>query len=157
MAISSDTGWKFYIGPVYTAATDTAGEFAALTYVEVGEVESIGPFGDTAAISSFRALANTRTRKTKGTRDAGNVEIVVGRDPLDAGQIAMRAAEQTKFAYAFKIEANDKLDANDTNTFFYFGALVAARPVAAGTDAVRERYQLAIDTAIYDIPATVVP
>jgi hypothetical protein len=68
----------------------------------------------------------------------------------------MRDAEKTNFKFAIKIEASDKLDANDTNTFFYFGALIVGRPISVAEDAVRETYTLAIDTPIYEIPGTVV-
>jgi len=36
--------------------------------------------------------------------------VVVGRDPLDAGQAALVAAEKTRFNYALKLAYNDARD-----------------------------------------------
>jgi len=87
------------------------------------------------------------------------MSVVVGRDPLNAGQIAVRAAEKTKFAYAFKVEAADALDANDTDSIFYFHALVqsAKENFGESDNVVRTNFNLGITTAIVEVPATVVP
>jgi hypothetical protein len=155
--ITTTSGAKVFIGPS-TAAADAAA-YAALTFTEVGEVENIGEFGDQSADITFTAIGDARTRHVKGPRDAGTVALVVGRDPLDPGQIALRAAEKTRFAYAIKIVASDRADANDTDSVFYFHALVqSARTTFAEADKVtKQTFSLGIVSPIVEVPATVVP
>ncbi|HEY8359363.1 MAG TPA: phage tail tube protein [Ramlibacter sp.] len=160
MAISTAAGSKIYIGPVRTDATDTLAEYAALTpWVEIGEVETLGEFGDESAAVTFLSVGDARTRKLKGARDAGTLALTVGRDPLDAGQIALSAAEKTKFEYAFKIVAADAPDEDYTDTTYYFGALVmSARENYGGADnVVRVTYSLGINTEIFSALADETP
>lgn len=160
MAISTVSGWQVQIGPVVATPPVSSTAYAALTpYTALGEVENIGEFGDEANAVTFLSLSAGRVRKAKGARNAGDVVITCGRDALDAGQVAMKAAEGTSFQYAFRITANDKLDANDTNSIFYFTALVGrARNTAGGADDVTKiAFTLAINSLIVEVPATVVP
>ena len=159
MAITTTVGSILSIGGVRAPATDTSAEYAALTWVAVGEIENLGEIGDEAAAVTFRSIADARVRKLKGAYDAGTLGIVVGRDPLNAGQIAMKAGAATKFEYAFKIEAADKLDANDTNSIYYFGALIMSQRDNYGEadNVVRTTFNLGINTPIIEVVATVVP
>jgi hypothetical protein len=160
MAISTTAGAKVFIGPVRTSATDILSEYAALTpWVEIGEVESLGEFGDESTAVTFLSVGDARTRKLKGSRDAGTITLTVGRDPLDAGQIALRAAEKTKFEYAFKVVAADAPDEDYTDTTFYFGALVmSARDSFGGADDVtRTTYSLGINTEVFEATADDTP
>lgn len=156
MAIASTTGAKIYIGPTTTATT--ASQYAALSYTEIGEIESIGEFGDSASIITFTSLGDARVRKRKGVNDAGDLQVVVANDPLDAGQIAANNAAETTFAYALKIVLADGADSNDTDSTFYFHGLVMSSRlnVGAANEIVKRTYQIAIDTAIIEIPSTVV-
>ncbi|TPN44459.1 iron ABC transporter substrate-binding protein [Mesorhizobium sp. B1-1-4] len=156
MSVSTASETKVYIGPT-TPAADAAA-YAALTWVEIGEVQSVGEFGDQANDVTFTSLSDGRVRHLKGARDAGALALVCGRDALDLGQVAARAAEKTKFAYAIKIVAADALDANDTDSIFYFHALVqSARNNFGENDAVvTTTFNLGIVTAIIEVPATVV-
>lgn len=159
MSVNTAGGTRVYIGPVHAAATDTTSEYAALTWVEVSEVESVNEIGDESSVVTFASLADTRLRKLKGTRDAGTAIIVVGKDPFDVGQIAMKAAEKTKFDYNIKIELADKLDANDTNTIFYFaGPVLSQRDnIGANDHVVRTTFNVGVNTPIIEVPATAVP
>ena len=146
------------IPPIASVASASA--YAALTpYVEILEVESLGDFGDEASTTTFTSLRDNRVRKLKGARDAGTISLVVAHDALDVGQQLLRASQLTPFSYAFKIEANDKLDANDTNSFFYFKAKIMSQRSAAGAagNVWRDTSILAIDSEIFEIIATVVP
>jgi hypothetical protein len=127
--------------------------------VEIGEVETLGEFGDESAAVTFLSVGDARTRKLKGARDAGTLALTVGRDPLDAGQIALSAAEKTKFEYAFKIVAADAPDEDYTDTTYYFGALVmSARENYGGADnVVRVTYSLGINTEIFSALADETP
>lgn len=160
MAITTAAGAKIYIGPVRTDATDTLAEYTALTpWVEIGEVETLGEFGDESSAVTFLSVGDARTRKLKGARDAGTLALTVGRDPLDPGQVALRAAEKSKFEYAFKIVAADAPDEDYTDTAYYFGALVmSARDNYGGADnVVRTTFNLGINTEIFEDTADETP
>lgn len=159
MAISDGLGTKVFIGPVVTSDDPSSTAYTSAVYVEIGEVESIGEFGDSAATITFTSLSKSRVRKRKGARDAGDLSVVCANDPLDPGQIAAIAAEKTKFRYAIKIVAADAADDNDTNSTFYFGAPVTGAKANVGaSNAVNKRtFTFAIDTEIHEVPAAVVP
>ncbi|MFN3858111.1 MAG: hypothetical protein ACK4RV_10195 [Caulobacter sp.] len=146
--LSASAGTKIYIGPI-TAADDVSA-YAALSYTEVGGVETISEFGDQSGQITFTGLGDSRVRKLKGARDAGDVTVAAAFDARDAGQIAMRAAEATKFSYAIKVVYEDSPDANDTDSVDYFHAKVmsARRNVGGANNVLMETYVLAIDTAI---------
>lgn len=157
MGIASTTGAKIYIGPVNSAAADETA-YSALSYVEIGEVESIGEFGDQASTIEFTSLADARVRKRKGVRNAGDLNIVVANDPRDAGQLDMVEAEATEFTYAFKVVVADAPDANDTDSTFYFRGLVASARlnVGAANDIVKRTFVVLIDSAIVEVPSEAV-
>jgi hypothetical protein len=156
MSITTASGAKIYIGPTtaVTGANDAAiiTAYKALTYVEIGEVESLGEFGDAANDVTFTSLSDARVRHLKGARDAGVLSLVVGRDPLDAGQIAARAAEKTKFAYAFKVVAEDAPDEDGTPSSFFFHALVqgAKENFGEADNVIKTNIDLGIVTQIYE-------
>lgn len=157
MAIASTTGAKIYIAAP-NAAADTESEYAALSWTEIKEVESIGEFGDSASTITFTSLGDARVRKRKGVRDAGDLTVTVANDPLDPGQRAAIAAEATEFVYPFKIVLADGADANDTDSTFYFKALVASARTNVGeaNAIVRRTFNVLIDTAIIEVPSAVV-
>jgi hypothetical protein len=157
---NSASGTKVSISNAVIASTvDDAAEFGALTFIEIGEVESIDRIGDVSSGVTFASLKDARGRTKKGTRSAGNTVITCAYDPFDAGQIAVRAAEATKFEYAFKVELADKQDENDTNSIFYLRALVmsADAPIGGNDGIVRQTFTLGVNAKPLEVPATVVP
>lgn len=156
MAISATTGAKFYIGPTTAAADATA--YALLSYTEVTPIESLGEFGDQASTIEFTALGDARVRKRKGVRNAGDLQIVCGWDPLDAGQLAMITAQGTEFTYACKVVLADGADANDTDSVFYFHALISSARLNVGSaNAITKRnYAVLIDTAVFEVDSVAV-
>src|SRR3954468_17791323 len=99
MAVAKTAGTRLYVGP--DVNTDTIGAlsdsdavtyFEGLSWTEVEEIESFGDLGDSADVATFASVKDRRMRKFKTTRDAGTMAIVCGRDPLDAGQVALVAA-----------------------------------------------------------------
>lgn len=165
MAIHKTAGSKFYIGPVMNtddlnALSDSAAVafFEAINtndWTEVEEVEDMGDHGDTAEAITFTAVGNRRVRKLKGSKDAGTKNIVVGRDPLDDGQIAMAAAEGTDFNYAFKVVHADARAAGYTDSIDYFGGLVMSKATQQGqvNTVTRRTFPVGINTAIYEVPS----
>lgn len=159
MAIASSTGAKIYIGPANSTADDHTTYVALTPYTEVKEVESIGEFGDQASTITFTSLGDARTRKRKGVRDAGDLNVVAANDPLDAGQKLMIAAQATDFSYAFEVLLADGADANDTDSTFYFRALVSSARlnVGAANNIIKRNFAVLIDSQVIERPSVSVP
>lgn len=142
-----------------TGAAELA-DYEADTYVQVGEIEDLGEFGDTFNPVNFTALSDGRVRKYKGTADAGNMTLAVGLDSGDAGQNAVATAhkDRAKGNYNVKVTLNDGDPDAATPilpTTFYFGVKVMNNTVAAGSadNIVRRNMTFAINTDIIEIPA----
>jgi hypothetical protein len=163
VAFAPTTGAKIYVSgsgstPSANSTAATASQYAALTYIEVTEVESIGEFGDAASTITFTSLGDARVRKRKGVRDAGDLNVVCANDPLADGQKAMITAQTTEFTYAFKVTLNDAADENDTDSIFYFRGLVSSArlSVGAANEIVKRNFAILIDSAITEVPSTAV-
>lgn len=155
MAFNTASGSKIFIGPVRTGINTISDYEEISTWIEVGEVETLGEFGDESAEVTFQAIGDARVRKAKGGRNAGTLALTVGRDPLDPGQIALLAAEKTSFEYAFKVIASDAIDEDHTDSVFYFGAPVmsARHNYGTGDNVVRTTFNLGINTDILEVPS----
>ncbi|ASP70367.1 iron ABC transporter substrate-binding protein [Sinorhizobium meliloti] len=158
MTITTATGARYYIGgttaiPYASGDAAAIAAFEALTWVEIKEVEDGGEVGDESADVTFQSLSDSRVRHLKGARDAGTLALVVGDDPLDPGQIALRAAEQTKFQYNFKIEYEDAPDPTYSNSIDYFRGLVmsARKQIGAGDNVLRRTFNIGINTEILTV------
>lgn len=152
MTINTAANAVISLGTTTLATTQT--QYEADTYVEIGEVESIGEFGDESNTVTFTSLKNSRVRKAKGSRDAGMVALVVGKDPTDVGQLALKAAQKTKFEYNMKIELADKTAAAGAkNTVFYLRVLVmtARDNVGNNDNVVRTTFNCAINSEPLEI------
>ncbi|WJS83547.1 hypothetical protein [Paracoccus sp. TOH] len=127
MTIYATNGAKLYIGAALAAksADFVAADFTSQTWVEIGETEGLGSVGDSSAEITFDSIAASRTRRLKGTRNAGSMEVVCGIDYADAGQIAVIAAEKTPHDYAFRLVLNDA-PPGGTPSMRYFVAKVAS-------------------------------
>ena len=162
MAIHKTAGSKFYVSPTaldvdaINAMTDydAVNFFEAISdWIEVEETEDLGEHGDSAEAINFTAIGNRRVRKLKGPRDAGTKNVVVGRDPLDDGQVQLNACEQTDFNYPFKVEHVDARAENFTDSVEYFGGLVMGRRVQQGqvNSVTRRTYPIGVNTGIYEV------
>lgn len=109
MTIYATNGARLYIGaPLAAKSTDfVEGDFDSQTWVEIGETENLGTVGDTSSEITFDGINTQRTRRLKGTRNAGSMDVIMGIDYDDAGQQALIAAEKTPHDYAFRIVLND--------------------------------------------------
>src|SRR5690606_29390621 len=136
------------------ASSANLAAYEAATWTEVKGIEDLGEFGDEAEVVKFTTLEDSRVRKLKGTSDAGAIELVVGRDAADAGQIALRAATKTRDPYGFKVELDDAPAAGEPS-MFYFAALVMSGRVQIGTanDVVKQAFNLEIDSEPLEVPA----
>lgn len=121
---NTNSGSKLYVcATPQSSDLDRAG-FEALAWVLVKGVGSHGEVGAQTNILTYDTWDTTVIQKAKGITDAGSPEIEVARDPLDAGQIILRAAAATNLNYAFKIVRNDALVIGGTPTVRYNRGLV---------------------------------
>lgn len=98
-------------------ATYDATGFAALTYTDVGNVESLSTLGRVFTDVSYNTLQQRGTVHLKGTFDYEQTETVIIINEDDAGQILLRDAEKLDLQYSFKITFND-------GSIKYFASLV---------------------------------
>ncbi|MFG1214987.1 phage tail tube protein [Xanthobacter sp.] len=128
MALFSASGSKIFIGAVKVpgSADFVAADFTAEDWTEIDEVESVGSFGDTSELITSNVLSKGRTRKAKGVKNAGTMEVTMNADYGDEGQLALRAAAAARDSYAFKVEFPDKpaAGASPKNSVRFFTALV---------------------------------
>ena len=152
--INTASGAKLFIGGTTAiSGADAAAKilaYEALTWTGVGEIEDLGEFGDESEQVTFTSLADSRVRKLKGPRDAGAMTVVVGDDMLDAGQIAMEAAEASHLDYNFKVELNDAVTLGGDNSNHYFGGKVMSkrRNVGNASNVVRRNFAIGVNTEI---------
>lgn len=103
-------GCKFYIGDAAIDDKDAdfaAADFDAVSWTEVTGWVTMGAIGDTSSLVSSDQIGNARTKKGKGTRNAGSMENAFDVVKDDAGQLALIAAEQTDDNYPFRVVYND--------------------------------------------------
>ena len=154
MPINTGANTRISIGPRLSAklpATAAAAVtlLAGLAYVEIGELESIGDYGDTINDVTFSALASGRATHLKGLADAGTVELSIGFDAGDAGQLALVTAflDRSQFDYPIKVEYVDGL-------VDYFAAKVMSnKKTGVSVESVVKRtVTLGINSEIYEVP-----
>lgn len=163
MAVTTASGTRFFVGPAtalteidFTTAESALADFEAIasgSWVEVKEIEDYGAHGDESAEVTFASVGDARIRKFKGARNAGTMALIVGADPQDAGQLAMIAAEKTKFNYAFKIIYPDAPSEDFTNSVEYFLGLVMSRPKNVGTNdnVMRRTFNVGINSEVIEV------
>ncbi|HFT6991409.1 MAG: hypothetical protein KH046_00860 [Stenotrophomonas maltophilia] len=105
----TNAGSKLFICVLPQNEDLTATEFAALTFVQVKKVGSIGERGINTNVVQYDTLDTLVALKGKGITNAGDPQIEVAEDLADPGQVAMRAAgaPDVPDTYAFKIERAD--------------------------------------------------
>lgn len=158
MTIKTATGSTIAIGTVLATTNGTQAEYEADSYTTVGEIESIGEFGDARNAVTFASLSDGRMQKARGIADAGDAVIVYAHKTAEAGQAAMKAAyaatSQSTDEFNFRVQLNDSISTNPTR--FYFRARVLSDRTLELTndDVVRKQATLAINTAVLEVDAT---
>lgn len=160
MAVNTGLGAKVYISnAAVLESVDTGAEYAALTWVEIGEAESLGDFGDESAGVSFTSMSSARVRNLKGARDAGNVALVVGHDPLDTGQLKLIEAEASRYNYAFKVVVPDAPAATYNDSIHYFRGMVMSKRMGGlqTNDITKRTFNIGINSPITEVVAALIP
>lgn len=102
MGTMTSAGTKLAISAVAPATQDAAG-YGALTFTEIGKVESIGAFGATTEEITFQPLRGAR-ESHKGGTNYGTLSPSIAHDDDDAGQTLLRtAAEDATDLYSFEV------------------------------------------------------
>lgn len=155
MSVNQSSGVRLWIGNT-DVTVDTIAEYAAQSWTEVNSIENLGDFGDESSAVNFTALKDARTQIFKGPRSAGTMAIVCGDDPGDPGQHIFTVAETTKFDYNIKVQLNDAITLAGQGSIHYFKGKVmsARRTVGGASDVVKRNFNLAVNSAILDVPAT---
>lgn len=154
--VNTTAGARIFIGSTTRVGSGSPPfAYADDNWTEIDEVENLGEFGDESNPVNFTNLKAARVQKKKGARDAGTLALVCGRDPADAGQLALIAAEQTKFEYNFKVIAADAPDEDHTDSVFYFSGLVMSRRAGFGgnEDITKVTFNIAINSAVTEEPS----
>lgn len=139
MTIRTSSGVQIAICATATTAS-TRVALAALTYIPISSVESLGEIGPQSQDVTFTNINGDPVQHLKGATDNGAVTIVCGKDPLDAGQIALLVAAATKLEYAVRITEDDGADANDTDSVTYArGPVMGGRKTIGGANDVTKR------------------
>ena len=139
MTVFAANGAKLYISddPVSSEpAPANAAAYQALDWTQIGELESLGTFGDSANQISFAALEDQRTRHFKGARDAGTLDVVFGRDYADAGQTLLLTAEAEIHDRAFKVLFNDAPPSGTPSERYFVAAVGSATETVDSSDSV---------------------
>lgn len=158
MAIFTTAGASFFIGTaIDSKAVDfTESDFKSQTWTQVNRVENYGSFGDTADEVTFNDVGKNRVEKLKGTRNAGNMEIVVGVDYSDEGQKALRAAERTIYDYAFRVVFNDApVNGSPSERLFIAKVMSTSEEMNEANNVVKLKVTLGINSNIVRIDPTV--
>jgi len=124
--VIQSVGTQVYVSAAEPATYNSAG-FGALSWTEVGEVESLGEYGGSAQISQFIPLATGTVKKRKGSLDYGTASMVIGKT-TDSGLAAMKSGfdgANKDVIHSFKIVESD-------GSIGYFTAVIASYVYSLG-------------------------
>ncbi len=123
-------------------------------WTEIKGTTNLSSLGDVSELITSNQIGISRTRKGKGTRNAGSMQVVCDLDYADAGQLAAIAAEKTRSTYAFRLTFNDA-PAGGTPSIRYFTALVmsAAEQYDEANSVMKLNITLEVDSNVVRVAA----
>lgn len=130
MGSQTAAGSSLALSAMLPSSFDAAG-YAALTYVEIGQVEKLGSFGASFAKVEFQGLKGAK-QKFKGSADFGALQPSIALDALDAGQILLQTAsdDETQKLYSFRVTFPDG------SARYFRGRVFGAPETADGADSM---------------------
>ncbi len=102
MTVHTSAGSTLKISASSPATYDVTG-YAALTYTTVGEVTNLGEFGREYALVTFTSVGTRGTIKKKGSFNEGTIDLQLGLDTDDAGQVIVKAASLSDNNHSFEV------------------------------------------------------
>lgn len=115
----TNSGRRFFICATPQPNNLDAAGFAALTWVEVTGIGSLGETGISTNILTYDTWDEDVIQKGKGQTDGGSPELELARKPNDAGQILLNALALTPQNYAIKTLLNNAATEGGTGTVRY--------------------------------------
>jgi hypothetical protein len=125
MTVRTSAGSTIAISAAQPATFDQAG-YEALTFTTIGEVTDLGEFGRDYALVTHNPIATRGTVKRKGSYNEGTMDMKLGLDNDDAGQIIAKAASESDNDHSIKVTLQDGSD-------YYFQAQVMNFKVGVGS------------------------
>lgn len=157
MSESTGIGATVHIAPAVPETSRTASAYVSLSFTEIGGVDNFGDHGPEGQVVAYTPLKTGIERQLVGAIKPGNFTVNCANDPLDAGQILVKAAAGTRRLYPIKVVAADGADSNDTDTTVYFGVRVLSAKPARGQNGVSMlAIVCAIDTPEHEIASVAV-
>lgn len=138
--IESMAGTTVAISASLPATYDAAGYGATtITYTAIGNIESIGPHGMSAAVTEFTPIDTAVVTKVKGSKNYGNIAIVAAYMPSDTGQDIVETASESNSRYSVKITYQD-------TSIHYLDVLVSTNEIQDGAvnDVQKRTFEFAI-------------
>ncbi|KKC27303.1 hypothetical protein [Sphingomonas sp. SRS2] len=119
MSVRTAAGTTLHIAVAAPATYDGTG-YAALTWIKVGEITSIGEYGREYTEVTHQPLDSRGVQKLKGGYNEGTLPIGLALDTDDVGQIAMKAARNSDNAISAKVtHQNGDVDYMRTMVFSF--------------------------------------
>ena len=100
-AVESLTDTTYSISAGLPASYDASGYGATtITYTAIGKMSTVTPYGSMRTVNVFNPISGAK-EKTMGTADYGEIDLVFGDVPADAGQVIVKAAEASSNHFSF--------------------------------------------------------
>jgi len=125
MTVRSSAGTTIGLSSSAPATFNSAG-YSALTFTNIGEVTDLGEFGREYNLITHNPIGSRGTVKLKGSFNEGSINMTLGLDTDDAGQILAKTASQSDNDYSFVITTQNGDD-------YYFQAKVMSFKVNVGS------------------------
>ncbi len=125
MTVRSSAGTTIGLSSSQPATFNAAG-YGLLTFTTIGEVTDLGEFGREFNLITHNPIGSRGTVKLKGSFNEGSINMTVGLDTDDAGQILAKTASQSDNDYSFVITTQNGDD-------YYFQAKVMSFKVNVGS------------------------
>lgn len=145
MAKMTSTGVKLGVVSGLPASVDSTG-FAALSFVDVGELVDLPAYGPTVSVIESNPLATGITEKYPGFTNFGSLALGLELDIEDAGQTLLEAGMQIGGVikpHSFKVEYAD-----GTIEYFHGGIFSYTRAAGSANSMVGSTVNVEINSEV---------
>ena len=123
-------GTTIGVSAVLPATYNVAG-YAALTFVNIGNIEDGGEHGREYAEVTFNPIDTRGTQKFKGSFNEGSKTLSIGYNSDDAGMALLKTALNDDDDYAFEVEYPD----GDID--YFIGKVMTLTKATGSVDSIR--------------------
>lgn len=151
--IQSMSGATLGLSAAIAETFDAAGyQTTDFVWTTIGEIENYGNHGVTAVITEFTPVDDAIVQKVKGSKNYGNMALMLGYIPSDTGQDLLNTASESQHRYSAKITYPPG-DGESTGEIHYLEVLVSKFEFQDG--AVNDIRRLSVDLAVCRKPIVV--